>query len=110
MEKVSKRQGGSIDMTNGNPYKLLFMFSIPLLIGNVLQQLYNMVDSIIVGNVVGAKALAAVGTGFPIIFMPSSTSLCGAVFFCQLFLDWLNTLSSDGLLPKNSILNKEGAL
>ena len=75
MEKVSKKQGRSIDMTNGNPYKLLFMFSIPLLIGNVLQQLYNMVDSIVVGNVVGAKALAAVGTGFPIIFMMCSFSM-----------------------------------
>ncbi len=75
MEKVVKKQGGSIDMTKGNPYKLIFMFSIPLLIGNILQQLYNMVDSVIVGNVVGAKALAAVGTGFPIIFMMCSFSM-----------------------------------
>ena len=59
-------------MTLGNPYQLIFIFSIPLLIGNVFQQLYNMVDSIVVGNFVGIKALAAVGTGFPIIFMMSS--------------------------------------
>jgi len=59
-------------MTFGNPYKLILIFSIPLLIGNVFQQLYNMVDSIVVGNFVGEKALAAVGTGFPIIFMLSS--------------------------------------
>ncbi|NLG93176.1 MAG: oligosaccharide flippase family protein, partial [Clostridiales bacterium] len=59
-------------MTFGNPYKLLFSFSIPLLLGNVFEQLYNMVDSIVVGNFVGEKALAAVGTGFPIIFMLSS--------------------------------------
>ena len=59
-------------MTKGNPYKLIVLFSIPLLIGNVFQQLYNMVDSIVVGNYIGDQALAAVGTGFPIIFMLSS--------------------------------------
>lgn len=68
----NKKQSGVTDMTEGNPYKLIFMFSIPLLIGNIFQQLYNMVDSIVVGNYVGENALAAVGTGFPIIFMLSS--------------------------------------
>ena len=72
MEETKRKQGGSMDMTKGSPYKLIFLFSIPLLIGNILQQLYNMVDSIVVGNIVGPKALAAVGTGFPIIFMLSS--------------------------------------
>ena len=72
MSNEKKREGGSMDMTEGSPYRLIFLFSIPLLIGNILQQLYNMVDSIIVGNIVGAKALAAVGTGFPVIFMLSS--------------------------------------
>ncbi len=60
------------DMTFGNPYKLILLFSLPLLVGNIFQQLYNMVDSIVVGNFVGEKALAAVGTGFPIIFLMSS--------------------------------------
>lgn len=72
MEETKRKQGGFMDMTKGSPYKLIFLFSIPLLIGNILQQLYNMVDSIVVGNIVGPKALAAVGTGFPIIFMLSS--------------------------------------
>lgn len=63
---------GITDMTTGNPYKLILLFSIPLLIGNVFQQMYNMVDSIMVGNIVGEKALAAVGTAFPIVFMTSS--------------------------------------
>ncbi|HIS47410.1 MAG TPA: MATE family efflux transporter [Candidatus Scybalocola faecigallinarum] len=72
MSQVQKREGGSMDMTQGSPYRLIFLFSIPLLIGNILQQFYNMVDSIVVGNIVGAKALAAVGTGFPVIFMLSS--------------------------------------
>ncbi len=69
---MKKSLSGVTDMTLGNPYKLILIFSIPLLIGNVFQQLYNMVDSIVVGNYVGEKALAAVGTGFPIIFMMSS--------------------------------------
>lgn len=67
-----QKKSGVMDMTRGNPYKLIVLFSIPLLIGNVFQQLYNMVDSIVVGNYLGDKALAAVGTGFPIIFMLSS--------------------------------------
>ena len=50
------------DMTKGNPMRLLIQFSLPLLVGNIFQQLYNMVDSIIVGNFVGANALGAIGT------------------------------------------------
>ena len=49
------------NMTAGNPVKHILLFALPLFIGNVFQQLYNMVDSIIVGNYVGANALAAVG-------------------------------------------------
>ena len=49
-------------MTKGNPMQLLIQFSLPLLVGNIFQQLYNMVDSIIVGNFVGANALGAIGT------------------------------------------------
>ncbi len=67
-----KKHAAITDMTVGSPYKLILAFSIPLLIGNIFQQLYNMVDSIVVGNFVGEKALAAVGTGFPVIFMLSS--------------------------------------
>jgi len=56
-------------MTEGNTVKIILAFAFPMLIGNVFQQMYNMVDSIVVGNYVGKIALAAVGTGFPIIFM-----------------------------------------
>lgn len=55
------------DMTDGSIVRLLISFSIPLLIGNVFQQLYNTVDSIIVGNFVSRQALAAVGCTGPII-------------------------------------------
>ncbi len=50
------------DMTTGSPVKLILLFSIPLLIGNIFQQFYSMVDTIIVGRFVGVDALAAVGT------------------------------------------------
>ena len=49
------------DMTTGSPAKHILKFALPLLIGNLFQQLYNMVDSIVVGNYVGKNALAAVG-------------------------------------------------
>lgn len=57
------------DLTNGNILKQIIIFSIPLLIGNLFQQLYNTVDSVIVGNFVGKEALAAVGASGPIINM-----------------------------------------
>lgn len=57
------------DLTQGKESKLIFFFALPMLIGNVLQQLYNTVDGIIVGRVIGKTALAAVGVSFPIMFL-----------------------------------------
>lgn len=56
-----KKKSNIVDMTQGRPVKLLLAFMVPMLIGNLFQQLYNMVDSMIVGKFVGAEALAAVG-------------------------------------------------
>ena len=56
-------------MTQGNSMKLIFQFFLPILIGNLFQQLYNIIDSIIVGNYVGADALAAVGASASITFL-----------------------------------------
>ena len=50
-----------MDMTTGNPTKLIFRFSLPLMVGNIFQQCYTIVDAIIVGQGVGVDALAAVG-------------------------------------------------
>lgn len=50
------------DMREGTPWKLLLQFAVPLFIGNIFQQLYNMVDSVIVGNFVSTNALGAIGT------------------------------------------------
>ena len=56
-------------MSEGNIWKQLLFFSIPLVLGNIFQQLYNAVDSIIVGNFVGSQALAAVTSSSPVINM-----------------------------------------
>ena len=55
------------DMTQGDPWKRILEFSIPMLIGNIAQQLYNTADSVIVGKYVGDNALAAVGSAGPIL-------------------------------------------
>ena len=57
------------DMTQGKPVKVLLGFTIPVFIGNVFQQFYNMVDAVVVGKFVGTKALAAVGSTGTIIFL-----------------------------------------
>jgi putative MATE family efflux protein len=56
------------DLTTGDETKQLIWFAVPMLLGNVFQQFYNMVDSFVVGRFVGTEALAAVGTSFPVIF------------------------------------------
>ena len=48
-------------MTNGNPAKLIILFALPLIAGNIFQQFYSMADTIIVGRTIGVNALAAVG-------------------------------------------------
>ena len=58
-----------VDMTRGNVYGLLIRFAVPLLLGNLFQQLYNTVDTWVVGNYVGKEAFSAVGTVNPIINM-----------------------------------------
>ena len=55
------------DMTTGEPWKRIVVFTIPMLIGNIAQQLYSTVDSIVVGKYVGDNALAAVGSATPIL-------------------------------------------
>ncbi len=58
-----------LDMTKGLPAKLIARFIIPIIIGNIFQQLYNMVDTIIVGRFVGVDALAAVGATGSVVFL-----------------------------------------
>lgn len=62
-----KKLNATADMTVGTPWKSILSFTIPMLIGNIAQQLYNTVDSIVVGKYIGDNALAAVGSAAPIL-------------------------------------------
>jgi len=64
-----KRLLSGIDMTQGKPWKSLLLFTIPLLIGNLFQQMYSTADAIILGQFVGDNALAAVGASMPMFFL-----------------------------------------
>lgn len=73
------------DLTKGNETRALVLFSLPLMAGNALQQLYNIADTWAVGQFVGADALAAVGTAFALMVFLTSIIIgfcmgCGAVF------------------------------
>lgn len=57
------------DLTTGNPLKLIILFSVPLLIGNIFQQFYNIADIVIVGRTLGIDALASVGAVAPLFFL-----------------------------------------
>jgi Na+-driven multidrug efflux pump len=56
------------DFTSGNVSRQLLMFSGPLVLASIVQNMYNVVDSIIVGRFLGKEALASVGASFPVIF------------------------------------------
>lgn len=66
MEKI-KALFSATDMTTGTPWKRIVIFTLPMLLGNIAQQLYSTVDSIVVGKYVGDNALAAVGSATPIL-------------------------------------------
>ncbi len=56
--------GRKLDLINGKPGRSMFFFALPMIIGNLFQQFYNLADSVIVGNLVGEDALAAVGASY----------------------------------------------
>ena len=65
MERM-KKLFAPVDMTDGRPWEKILLFTVPMLLGNIAQQLYNTVDSVVVGKYVGDNALAAVGSAGPI--------------------------------------------
>lgn len=101
---MEKQLKGS--MVTGNPTKALIMFTLPMVVGNLFQQLYNIVDSIIVGNVVGEEALAAVGASTAItmlfVMVAIGTGIGCSVVISQLFgagqLEKMKTAISTALL------------
>ncbi len=86
------------DFTEGKEASLILRFSVPLVAGNIFQNLYNIVDSVIVGNYLGKEALGAVGASFPIIFtlislvigVGSGASTVVAQFFGAKKMDQVN--------------------
>ena len=85
------------DMTKGNPLKIFIFFSIPLLIGNIFQQLYSMVDTIIVGRFVGVNALAAVGSTGSLFFLVNGMVLGLTSGFAVLVAQKFGAKDEDGL-------------
>lgn len=77
------------DMTTGKPTKKILLFALPMLLGNIFQQIYNLVDTIVVGRFVGPDALAAVGSSFTMMTFVTSViiGLCmgAGVLISQLF-------------------------
>ena len=77
------------NMTEGNPFKTIFFFAVPMILSNLFQQLYNVIDTLIVGNRLGQDALAAVGSAGSIIavFVQLATGLAlgGGIVISQYF-------------------------
>ena len=57
------------DLTTGSPAKLILMFTLPLIVGNIFQQLYLLSDTLIVGRFLGVRALAAIGCSGCLMFL-----------------------------------------
>ena len=64
-----KKQSGAMDLTVGSPIKQILLFSLPLILGTLFQQLYSLIDTIMVGRLIGTDALAAVGATYSLNFL-----------------------------------------
>ena len=84
------------DLTKGKPLRLLLGFCAPLLIGNLFQQFYNMVDSIIVGKFIGKDALAAVGSTGSLNFLIIGFVLGMCSGFCIPVWVWYPGFGAEG--------------
>ena len=84
-------------MTEGGIFKNLLLFALPLMLGNLLQQMYNAVDSIIVGNYVGSNALAAVGAGASLIYLLIAFSLGASVGAGVIVSQYLGAKDKEGV-------------
>lgn len=84
-------------MTEGSVFKRILNFSLPLIFGNLLQQMYNAVDSVIVGNYVDSIALAAVGASTPLIALLIAFSQGAAIGSSVIVAQYLGARNSDGV-------------
>ncbi len=85
----TRNEGKTHKMTEGNPFQTIFFFAVPMILSNLFQQLYNVIDTIIVGNRLGSDALAAVGSASSItaVFVQLATglSLGASILIAQYF-------------------------
>ena len=91
------------DLTKGSPLGLILRFAVPMFIGNCFQQLYNMVDTVIVGRFVGDRALAAVGSVGTIFFLVVGVSNGMAIGFTILTSQRFGAGDADG--TRRSVAN-----
>ena len=78
---MKNTRSNTMDMTEGKSLPLILTFALPMLLGNIFQQLYNLADSVIVGKLVGADALAAIGATSSITFF----FVCYLLRICTIF-------------------------
>ena len=95
------------DMTKGNPLKIFIYFTIPLLIGNIFQQLYSMVDTIIVGRFVGVNALAALGACNSLFFLVNGLVLGLTSGFAVLVAQKFGAKDEKGVRSEERRVGKE---
>lgn len=86
-----------LDMTEGKPLRLILLFSIPILFGNIFQQFYNIMDTAIVGNVLGDDALAAVGATSPFFGLVTGLAVGASNGFSMILARYYGAKDSDGL-------------
>lgn len=86
-----------LDMTEGKPLRLILLFSIPILFGNIFQQFYNVMDTAIVGNVLGDDALAAVGATSPFFGLVTSLAFGASNGFSMILARYYGAKNSEGL-------------
>ncbi len=86
---MEKRRRDTCDLTDGSPSEALLVFAVPLILSNLFQQFYNIIDSLIVGNCLGAHALAAVGSAGTVtavlVQLASGLALGASVVIAQYF-------------------------
>ena len=87
------------DMTVGNPVKLIIQFMIPMFLGNIFQQFYNIVDSIVAGQFIGVDALAAIGSTGSLMFFVTGWLNGLSSGFAILVSQWFGAKQYDKILP-----------
>lgn len=77
---------GTMDLTTGRPIKQILLFSLPLVMGTLFQQMYSFVDTIMVGRLISNDALGAVGTTYLLNFLPLSLSSAAKLASSSIFI------------------------